>query len=316
MVDYRLVAGAGASLWAGLPWCLLDVSRGGPWLAACGGFVRCTASMGAPLCVGGTQWGQRWGVGAGLVSVSSAWFAAVRRVFSSAGPLGGPLWRCVGSGFGLGGSWEGAGHAGLGWLGGGGGSRMCGPALRPSLFWAVVSPACLPSTPSALPSSACPLPPSFYVLVLLPFFFLWAGLVVGVRRLRCWAWSLPVLVLVWAWVLWRMVDGLLRSGFPVCVSVLGHPVASGFQSVGQVGAGGGRCAAVVVWCLCGWSRLSASAWVAWPDASARVAVFVVRAVWVAGIPLLGAGRLLLGVGAWPMLWYPAWVVVRALFVWV
>ena len=32
-VGYRLVAGAGASLWVGLPRCLLDVSRGGPWLA-------------------------------------------------------------------------------------------------------------------------------------------------------------------------------------------------------------------------------------------------------------------------------------------
>ena len=127
---------------------------------------------------------------------------------------------------------------------------------------------------------------------------------------------MPVLVFVWAWVPWGMVDGLLRSGFPVCVSALGHPVAFGFRGVGKGGAGGGRSAAVVVWCLCGWSRLSGSAWVACPDAGVSVGVFLARAVWVAGVPLLGAGRLVFADGAWLVSWCPAWVVVRAGFAWV
>ena len=98
--------------------------------------------MGAPLCVGAPQRGVRWVVGVGLVSVSSVWLAAVRRVLSPAAPHGGLLWWCLGCGLGLGGSWEGAGHAGLGWPGGGGracvGLRVClllSPRSLPVLFW-------------------------------------------------------------------------------------------------------------------------------------------------------------------------------------
>ena len=92
--------------------------------------------MGAPLCVGAPQRGVRWVVGVGLVSVSSVWLAAVCRVSSLAAPHGGLLWWCLGGGLGLGGSWEGAGHAGLGGLGGGGarvGLRVCLPLSPRSL---------------------------------------------------------------------------------------------------------------------------------------------------------------------------------------
>ena len=85
--------------------------------------------MGAPLCVGAPQRWVRRVVGMGLVSVSTVCLAAVCRVSSSAAPLGGLLWWCLGGGLGLCGSWEGAGHAGSGWLGGGGracvGLRVC-----------------------------------------------------------------------------------------------------------------------------------------------------------------------------------------------
>ena len=89
--------------------------------------------MGAPLCVGAPQRWARRVVGVGLVSVSTVCLAAVCRVSSSAAPRGGLLWWCLGGGLGLGGSWEGAGHAGSGWLGGGGacvGLRFC-PLLPP-----------------------------------------------------------------------------------------------------------------------------------------------------------------------------------------
>ena len=76
--------------------------------------------MGAPLCVGAPQRWVRWVVGVGLVSGSTVCLAAVCRVSSSAAPHGGLLWWCLGGGLGLCGSWEGAGHAGSGWLGGGG----------------------------------------------------------------------------------------------------------------------------------------------------------------------------------------------------
>ena len=85
--------------------------------------------MGAALCVGAPQRWVRRVVGVGLVSVSTVCLAAVCRVSSSAAPLGGLLWWCLAGGLGLCGSWEGAGHAGLGWLGGGGracvGLRVC-----------------------------------------------------------------------------------------------------------------------------------------------------------------------------------------------
>ena len=38
LVGHRLAAGAGASLWVGLPWCPLGASRRGPWSAGCGSF--------------------------------------------------------------------------------------------------------------------------------------------------------------------------------------------------------------------------------------------------------------------------------------
>ena len=145
------------------------------WLK--GVFLGCTASMGAPLCVGAPQRWVRRVVGVGLVSVSTVCLAAVCRVSSSAAPHGGLLWWCLGGGLGLCGSWEDAGHAGSGWLGGGG--RVCGLA-------------CLPSAPPVAPSSACPLLLSFCWLVWL-FFFFGGGvagvLCMGVGVCRCW---LPV----------------------------------------------------------------------------------------------------------------------------
>ena len=89
--------------------------------------------MGAPLCVGAPQRLVRRVVGVGFVSVSTVCLAAVCRVSSSAAPHGGLLWWCLGGGLGLCGSWEGAGHAGSGWLGGGRacvGLRVC-PLLPP-----------------------------------------------------------------------------------------------------------------------------------------------------------------------------------------
>ena len=182
LVGHRLVAGAGASLWVGLPWCLLGVSRGGPWSAGCGGLLRSTASIGAPLCVGGSLWGLRWVVGAWLVSVSSVWFAVVRHVSSSAVPLGALLWRCVEGGLGLGASWEGAGHARLGWLGGWR-ARVCAcPATFAFLACGVPGVSALCSLRGFL---LCPSPYPLFLPV--PFFF-WGGVcVVGVRCLRCWA---------------------------------------------------------------------------------------------------------------------------------
>ena len=47
---------------------------------------------------------------------------------------------------------------------------------------------------------------------------------------------------------------------------------------------------MVAWCLCGWSRLLGSAWVAWPDVGVRVGVFMAWAVWAVGTSLLVAGR--------------------------
>ena len=129
------------------------------WRAAAGGAVGC----GGGACVGVVR------VVCGGVSCvglgCSSWWSVV------VVPLGG--------GLGLGGSWEGAGHAGSGWLGGGG-ARVC---------W----PACSPSALPAVSSTAFPLLLSFRWLVLLCFFLffgggvaavLWVG--VGVCRCRCW----------------------------------------------------------------------------------------------------------------------------------
>ena len=129
--------------------------------------------MGAPLCVGASQRWVRLVVGVGLVSVSTVCLAAVCRVSSSAAPHGGLLWWCLGGGLGLCGSWEGAGHAGWGWLGGGG--------VR---VWACVFALCSPRGPF-LCLSLTPL----FSLACLAFFFLGGGvagvLCVGVVVCRC-----------------------------------------------------------------------------------------------------------------------------------
>ena len=207
--------------------------------------------------------------------LSSVWSAAVRRVSSSAAPHGGPLCLYVGGGLGLGGSWEGAGQAGLGWFGGR--RRVCvGSCVRP-----------------LLPPRFLPLPFPCLSLFACSFFF-GGERVRVVGHFRCWAW---VWVRAGAGVgvcLGVMGDGwLLRSWFPVCVSALRHLVAFGFWSPGPGGAGGGSLAAVVAWCLRGRSGLLGGAWVAWPDAGVRVGVFMAWAVWAVGTPLLGAGRLVL-----------------------
>ena len=130
------------------------------------------------------------------------------------------------------------------------------------------------------------LPQPFPCLSLCACSFFFRGGVCVVRRFRCWA---------WAWVRARAAVGvcvgvvrdgwLLCSGFLVCVSALRHLVASGFR-----GAGGGCLAAVVAWCLRGWSRLPGSACVAWPDVNVRVGVFMAWAVLAVGTPLFVAGR--------------------------
>ena len=126
----------------------------------------------------------------------------------------------------------------------------------------------------------CASPPPFFLLV--SFFLLWEGglcswgtvfavLGVGVGACRCWC----------SCGRHGAVGRLrpLRSGFPVSVSALGHPVAFGFRGSGQGGAGVERSVAVAVWRLCGWSWLLGSARVASPDAGVRGVVFLVQAVW-------------------------------------
>ena len=80
---------------------------------------------------------------------------------------------------------------------------------------------------------------------------------------------------------------------PVCVGPQAS-VASGFRSAGPGGAGGEWLAAVVAWCLRGWSRLLGSAWVAWSDVGVRVGVSMAgQPVWAWLVCLGGMGR---GVG--------------------
>ena len=223
--------------------------------------------MGAPLCVGAPQRGVRWVVGVGLASVSSVWLVAVCRVSFSAAPHGGLLWWCLGGGLGLGGSWEGAGHAGSGWLGGGG-----------ARVWACMFAFCSPRG-LFLCLSLAPL----FSLACFGFFFFGGG------WLGCCAW-----VLVCADAGASVAVGVVRDGDRVAVAlwvpcVCAAPQASGFQGAGPGGADGGWLAAVVAWRLRGWSRLLGSAWVAWPGAGVRVGVFmawadgVVGSVGVAGL---------------------------------
>ena len=217
--------------------------------------------MGAPLCVGAPQRWVRRVVGVGLVSVLTVWLAAVCRVSSSAAPHGGLLWWCLGGGLGLCCSWEGAGHAGSGWLGGGG--RVCGLA-------------CLPSAPPVAPSSACPLLLSVRWLVWLCFFL---G---GGASLGCCAW-----VWVYAGVGAGVGVGVVGDGCWMAVvlwvpCVCAGPQASGSQGAGPVGADGRWLAAVVAWRLRGWLRLLVSVWVAWPGVGVRVGVFMAWADGVVG----------------------------------
>ena len=219
--------------------------------------------MGAPLCVWAPQRWVRRVVGMGLVSVSTVWLAAVCRVSSSAALHGGLLWWCLGGGLGLCGSWEGAGHAGSGWLGGGG-----------ARVWACVFAFCSPRGPF-LCLSLTPL----FSLACLALFFLGGGggglagvlcVAVGVCRCRhrCGRGCRGG----------RGSGGCCALGFCVCAG----PQASGSQGAGPGGADGGWLAAVVAWRLRGWPLLLVSAWVAWPGVGARVGVFMAWADWVVG----------------------------------
>ena len=220
--------------------------------------------MGAPLCVGAPQRWVRRVVGVGLVSVSTVWLAAVCRVSSSAAPHGGLLWWCLGGGLGLCGSWEGAGHARSGSLGGGGacvGLRVC---LLP------------PPWPLPLPVPYSSLFVGLFGFLFFFLFFLGGAGWGAVRGCGC----VPVSAPVWAWVSSGTgVRCLLCSGVPcVCAG----PQASGSQGAGPGGADGGRFAAVVAWRLRGWLRLLVSVWVAWPGVGVRVGVFMAWADGVAG----------------------------------
>ena len=168
VVGYRLVAGIGASLWVGLPRCPLGASRGRPCRLAEGGF------WGVPH-----PWGHHCvlacrSCGLGVASVSSVWLVAARRVSSSAAPNGDLLWWCFGVVLGL--AVPGRVRDMRGRVGWGGGAPVCGPA-------------CLPSAPSTVSSSAFPLPLAFCLFVLLCPFFFGSG-VAGVRLFLCWAWVL------------------------------------------------------------------------------------------------------------------------------
>ena len=218
--------------------------------------------MGAPLCVGAPQRWVRRVVGVGLVSVLSVWLAAVCRVSSSAAPHGGLLWWCLGGGLGLGGSWEGAGHAGSGSLGGGG--RAC----MGLCFCLLLSPRSLP-----LPFPCSSLFAGLFGLVFI-LFFLGGGGWGAVRWCGCVLVPAPV----WAWVSWGTgVGWLLHSGFPVCAPAPRLPVPRA-PVRGVLTAGGWR----QWWRLRGWSRLLGSAWVAWPGVGVRVGVFMAWADGVVG----------------------------------
>ena len=272
MVGYRLVTRAGASLWVGLPRCLLGASRGGPWLAGFWGFCSVLPPWGHHCVFVGRSGGcgGSWARGlcrcrpCGLrrhdvcrprrfpiaVCCCGRWGAVLGLAFPERmRAMRGP------DGFGGGGACVWACTVTLAFLGRGvpGVSALC--SLRSF--------------------SLCLCPAPLFLLVHFVSFFLRGGMrVVGVRRLWCWAW---VRVLVDAgfgvgagavgdggWVavaLW--VDG--------CVSTLRHLVAFGFPGAGPGGAGGGWSAAVVVSCSCGWSWLPGSVWVAWPDAGVCVA---------------------------------------------
>ena len=237
---------------------------GGGWLGCCA-LVWVCAGVGAGVGVGVVGDGGRVAVvfvspwvrrvaGVGLVSMSTLSLAAVCRLSSSAAPHGGLLWWCLGGGLGLCGSWEGAGHAGSGWLGGGG--RAC-VGLRVCLL---------------LPPWLLPLPVPYSSLFVglfgfvLFFSFFWGG-----GWLGCCA-----LVLVCAGVGAGVGVGVVGDGGRVAVvlwvpCVCAGPQASGSQGAGPGGltAGGrwqwwrgacvGGCGS---WLVSGWrSRAWACVWV-------------------------------------------------------
>ena len=182
---------------------------------------------------------------------------------SSAAPHGGLLWWCLGGGLGLCGSAEGAGHAGSGWLGGGGacvGLRVC---------------LLLPPWPLPLP---VPYPSLFVGLFGFVFFLFF----LGGGRLGC---------CVWLWVCAGVGAGVgvgvVGDGGRLAVVLLvpcvcAGPQASGSQGAGPGGAEGGWLAAVVAWRLRGWLRLLVSVWVAWPGVGVCVGVFMAWADGVVG----------------------------------
>ena len=176
-------------------------------------------------------------------------------------------------------------------------------------FRAVVSPACLPSAPSVVSSSAFHCPSLFACSFC--FFFIFGGgcvwLGYGVYGAGRWSGCVLVPVLVWAWVPWGGCCAL--GSLCVCrptgiwrLSVSGVPVR------GALAAGGRR----QQWCgACVGRRRArvAPGWRGWT----HVGVFVARAVWVVGSPLLGAGRL---VWVSLVLWCLAWALVRVRLPWV
>ena len=86
------------------------------------------------------------------------------------------------------------------------------------------------------------------------------------------------------------MGGCCALGSPCVCRPSGIWWLSVLRGAGPGGAGGGWFAAVVAWCLRGWSRLLESARVAWPDVGVRVSVFMAWAVWAVGTPPLVAGR--------------------------
>ena len=252
---------AGSS--AVFPWCVPWLSLVG-WLkgvfgVSCihGGTIVCwrAEAGGAVGCGGGACVGVVHVVGGGascVVLSSSSWWSVV------VVPGGWSwAWRFLG----------GCGTCGVGLAGGGG--RAC-----------VGLCVCLLLSPRSL---HLPFPCSslFAGLVCFVFFFE-GGRVAGVRRFGCCAW-----VWVCAGAGAGVGVGVVGDEGRVAVAlwvlcVCAGPQASGFQSAGPGGAGGGWLPAVVAWRLRGWSRLLGSAWVAWPGAGVRVGVFMARADGVVG----------------------------------
>ena len=196
-----------------------------------GAFLGCTASMGAPLCVGAPQRGVRRVVEVGLVSVSSVWLAAVFRVSSSAAPHGSCLFACLALLFFFSGG-------GGGW----GAVRGCGCVSVPAAVWAWVSwgtgvglllrsgyPVCAPAP--RLPVSKAPVQG---VLTAGGWRQWWRGACVGGRgswvvpgwRARVWAcvWVCSWRGLMGWWAVWALL---------FCVGV-GYVCAEG--AVGWAGA--------------------------------------------------------------------------------